>query len=235
MKHLFSVLGVSLLILLVGCQSAPMSGGSVKSTAKSKSKYAVEWDSLKVVGYLALGSSAADRLALEMLEPRIETEFLKLDLPFVLMRPSEVTSAASRHDLVTVHGEMVDHWRDSKKVNKLKLQALCEALHLDAVLVANIDEWTQVQAAPGSTEPSFTRIAMTSEIWLPETGRRGWRKRTSERWEAEQLRTEDADTQRESHGIAPSERVGSEPPRYEEVADRLALKAAEALADAARR
>ena len=234
MKRIPWLVGVALIVTLVGCQSAPP-GGSSASSSKPKSSYAVDWDSLKVVGYLTLGSSAADRVALEMMEPRLENEFLKLDLPFVLMRPSEVAAAASRHDLGTVHGEMVDYWRDSKKVNKLKLQAICEALGLDAVLVANIDEWAQVQAVPGSTEPSFTRIAVTTEIWQPETGRRGWRERTSERWEAEQLRTGDADTQREQHGIAPSERVGSEPPRYEEVADKLALRAAEALAEAAGR
>ncbi len=220
------------LTLMAGCQSAPHSG-SATSPATSRSRYAIEFDSLRVVGYLGLASSAGDNLALEIMTPRLEKALAGGEYPFVLMRPEQVAATAGRFGLTSLYQDILDYWNDSKRMHTLKVQELCETLGFDALLGANVEEWSQVEPTPGSATPAATRISLMLEIYSAETGRRGWRERVSRTIEAEQAASTTMNTGRQDHGIARVTTAGAEPPRFEEVADEVAAKAAETLAEAA--
>lgn len=219
-------------MLLAGCQTAPPSG-SASSAASSRSRYAIEFDSLKVVGYLGLSSSAADITALEIMAPRLEQALAGGKYPFVLLRPEQVAATAGRFGLSGLHQEILDYWHDSKRMHKLKVQELCETLGFDALLGGNIEEWSQVEPTPGSAAVAATRISVMLEMYSAQTGRRGWRERVTETIEAEQMASSTTNTGRQDHGIARVTNAGAEPPRYEEVADKVAAEAAETLAEAA--
>ncbi len=221
-----------ILALMAGCQSAP-SSGSATSPATSRSRYAIEFDSLRVVGYLGLASSAGDNVALEIMTPRLEHALAGGEYPFILMRPEQVAATAGRFGLTSLYRDVLDYWNDSKRVHTLKVQELCEALGFDALLGANIEEWSQVEPTPGSAAPAATRISLMLEIYAAETGRRGWRERVSRTIEAEQAASTTMNTGRQDHGIARVTTAGAKPPRFEEVADEVAAKAADTLAEAA--
>ncbi len=228
------------LALLSGCQSASVGGkapgppaGVSSSASKPRASLAVDFSHMKVIGYLGLASSAADITAIEILGPRLEQELIGQEYPFMLMRDEQVAAAAGRFGLAGLHQEMVDYWRDRKRVNKLKLQELCAALGIDALLVANIEEWAQIEPTVGSTQAAATRISVILEIYAAESGRRGWRERVSTTIEAELPASSTANTGRQDHGIARVTTAGVEPPRFEEVGDILAARAAETLAKAA--
>ena len=231
MKRVLQGAGLGLVMLLAGCQSAPMDGAPA-AASKSRSRYVMDFSTLKVVGYLGLASSAADIHALEILAPRLEQAVATQELPYIIMRPDQVAATAARFDVGGLHKEVLDHWRDNKRLTKLDLQELCETLGFDALLVANIEEWSQTEPTVGSTDASATRISVVMEMYSAETGRRGWRERCSKTLEAEQPLSEAANTGRQAHGIARLSGAGTEPPRFEEVADMVVEVVAAKLAKA---
>ncbi len=213
-------------VLLAGCQSAPAG-----RTARAAAKPEFELESLDVVAFLGMAKSVEDHQMLQMVGPAIEDHLLATKTPFVLLPEQEVVNRMSREGAGPLCREVINFWRDSRKVDKLKTKELCAKLGAQAILVGDITDWMQNQALPDEDEPSYTRVSASLAIYSAETGRRVWRTRKTIYEKAQQLQgAAPSGRFTDTAGGSITGRKASEPPRYENVIPRLAETLAKTLA-----
>ena len=227
MKRLLALGTMFLLLLVVGCRSGTGAGGGA---AKVTTLPDFKLDSLKVVAFVGLGHSVTAENCVDILEPILEGHLLGAQLPFVMLPKPEVAARANRAGAANVYREVSDFWRDSKKVDKFKLEELCSAVGAQAILVGSIDEWERTERASwNADEPAYTRITARMCIYPSETGRWAWRARVAKTVEAETYEGSRS-TSRPDGSAAISTHGGADAPRFEDVSVAVAKDLTAAIA-----
>lgn len=241
MKWFFTFAAAAALLIAAGCQSGS-GGGAAKITAES----GFQLKSLEVVAFLGLAKGISDEQSVPIMEPIVEDHLMAISPPFILLPIREVEARAAREGARELYKEVTDFWRDRGKVDKRRLEELCAALGVQAIMVGLIEDWTQVEAVPEADQQAYTRVAASLSIYPAETGRRAWRARCTETVEAEgygasMVSSGDQESGRGRSGGSKSagrgvdlrfddtRRSGWDPPRFEDVVPKVAKALAVAL------
>jgi hypothetical protein len=204
-------------LVVPGCQSA----GSPQPSAQP-GRTSFDLASLKVVAFMGVAPGGShDKQAVPLFEPMLERQLAGITPPFVLMSLQDTETRARSQGLAQEFRDIGNYWRDQQKVDKMKLQRLCDALGIQGILVGGLREWMQVEATPNSDEPSYTKISAVLSVYDAASGRRVWRTRSSRTVEAALLQGDEDATARDNPlgtGFVGGMRTGSDAPPVEDVA-----------------
>jgi len=222
-------------LFLSGCQSsAPGRNSRQRSRPAEVKKEAFDIKTIGTVAFLGMAKSIQENDVIEMLQPVVEDHLMAHQNPFVLLDSHEVASRANRFGVTPVYMDVVDFWQDKKKVDKHKLQELCEKISADAILVGNIEEWLQSRADAGTDQASYTQISARFSIYLAQTGRKVWDHKVTEILEAELTDTGLTGQTDLSGGSGVAGRGlkahrNTDPPKYDDVIIRVAEELAKSI------
>jgi hypothetical protein len=230
----FSCLLVAV-VLLLGCQT-----GSKRGLAKVMQTADYHPDSLQVIAYIGAGAtSVAGDDARALMETLFEDQMLGTALPFVLLSREEVERRVAANGARTALDAVQRYWRDAKKVDKFEVAKLGAAVGAQAILLALVDEWGQIDASQGSGDASYTRVGASLMLYSVATGRCLWRAKEAETMKSESLEqdmgggseqnTARSRELRRSAGVQSLDR-GPAAPRFEVVGAAVAATLVQALA-----
>jgi len=168
---------ISLLALLAmgpGCQ--PRNTGPLVTITRTPEFHL---DSLKSVAYLGMGSSVPDPLAVQLMEPAIQSHLLAATCPFLLLRLDEVERRVRIAGADETFRAVRDYWRDEKKIDKFKAAELCKILGADGILIGCVVDWLQVDAASSAQQVASTRVIASLSLFPAGEGRPAWRAEVS--------------------------------------------------------
>lgn len=135
-----------------------------------------------VIGFLGLGKAVAGEDAIPVMEPIFEAALQEGSLPeaLVVLPREEVARRARAQGAAAVYNDVLDFWRDAKKVDRFKLDDLCTAIGVDALLVGSVEDWTRNEISWGAEGTSFTRVSLSLSLFACGSARSVWSARCSE-------------------------------------------------------
>jgi hypothetical protein len=233
--------GILFISFLIGC-GGTSSGLSARPASRQRTtnrpasnnaEKAYDISKLNTIAFLGLSSSVQAKDVVPQLQPVLEDLIMATEHPFVVLDRNEVNTRVRREKAQVLFDDVIDFWMDKKKVDTFKVSELCKLLMVDGILIGNITEWMQSQAAFDAEDASYTQISTSLSIYLGETGREIWNKTATKILEAEKLdsRTDQVDLSGGggAAGRGMKARKPGDPPKYDRVIPYVAEELAKAL------
>lgn len=192
---------------------------------KNQAVVAEDWAArnIRSIAMMPVVSLDGDEQARNLTRSAIENALA--DRGYKLLPAGSVRSTADRGDATPALAAVAKSFHEESPLDSVSAAALHGALRTDVILCTNLTQWKRYVVDPFTRGASFTQVAFDGALFSLVDGKALWRGSFQEKLDGPYNEPQRGDQDMRDPGQNAKPQAALEPPLYEEVLDKLMLRA----------